>query len=265
MVKSTEFIKICHRKLVATVTINRPEALNSINYDMWLELTNILDLLDQDLQTRCIIITGAGEKAFCAGADIAEFKDFRSDSEKGKSYNNRVDCLLNTIRHLNTPIIAMVNGIAAGGGCEISVAADLRIGSTNSKLGIPVAKLGITIGHAEMKSLVELVGRGTAMYILLTGRLLNADEALKSGLLNHVVDQSDLVSFTNAIAEEISDLAPLSHAGNKQTMNHISEISSLNELNEQQKMLPLAQFDTADYQEGFNAFLEKRKPSFEGK
>tara|TARA_A100001037_G_scaffold306375_1_gene351045 strand:+ start:6897 stop:7607 length:711 start_codon:yes stop_codon:yes gene_type:complete len=235
-----------------------------MNINMWERLANILLELEEDPNTRCIIITGAGEKAFSAGADIQEFQTQRIDSETGRIYNAKVDTVLQTIRTLKTPIIAMINGIAAGGGCEISVACDLRIASTNCKIGIPVAKLGITIGHTEMKSLVELVGRSTALYILLSARLLDSREALRVGLVNQIVEPQQLESITLELAEQIAELAPLSHAVNKETLNQIYQIPDLNNLNEDQKSLPLNQFDTEDYKEGFNAFLEKRKAHFSG-
>ncbi|MQG17843.1 MAG: crotonase [SAR202 cluster bacterium] len=265
MGNSTNTILCSKSNKVTTVTINRPRYHNSITADMWEELTNTLSTLDEDQETRCIIITGRGENAFSAGADIQEFQTQRIDSKTGYSYNQKVDKLLSTIRTLQTPIIAMINGIAAGGGCEISVACDLRIASTNCRIGIPVARLGITIGHTEMKSLVELVGRSTALYILLSANLLDSTEALRVGLVNQVVPQEDLQNVTNKLALQIAELAPLSHSVNKQTLNQIYEIPNLENLNEQQKALPLNQFDTDDYKEGFNAFLEKRKPEFKGK
>lgn len=249
---------------VSTITINRPRFHNSITADMWTELSHMLKKIDHESETRCIIITGAGDKAFSAGADIQEFQTERIDSTSGQYYNEKVDYLLQTIRTLKTPIISMINGIAAGGGCEISVACDLRIASSNCRIGIPVARLGITIGHTEMKSLVELVGRSTALYILLSARLLNSEEALRVGLVNQIVSPEELETVTVELAEEIAELAPLSHSVNKETLNQIYTIPNLEELSEEQKSLPLNQFDTSDYKEGFNAFLEKRKPNFQG-
>ena len=257
---------LCHKNnWVTTIIINRPRYHNSITADMWENLTRTLLKLDEDPDTRCIIIAGAGDKAFSAGADIHEFQTQRINSTTGKIYNHKVDTLLSTIRNLQTPIIAMINGIAAGGGCEISVACDLRIASTDCKIGIPVARLGITIGHTEMKSLVELVGRSTALYILLSAKLLDSSEALRVGLVNQVVAKENLQSVTQELAQQISNLAPLSHSVNKMTLNQIYEIPDLKNLNDEQRALPLNQFDTDDYHEGFNAFLEKRSPQFKGK
>jgi enoyl-CoA hydratase/carnithine racemase len=157
----------------------------------------------------------------------------------------------------------MIRGFAAGGGCELAVATDLRIAAEGSRLGIPVARLGITIGHREMYGLVNLVGKGNALYILLSGRLPDADEAMRIGLVNQVVPDDDLEAVTYRLAADIAALAPLSHAVNKKTMNQVLAKPSL-DLTTEEADLPLTQFDTRDYHEGFRAFLEKRRPEFIG-
>jgi len=158
----------------------------------------------------------------------------------------------------------MINGFAAGGGCEIAVATDLRIAASGSKLGIPAARLGITIGHREMRGLIDLVGKGNALYILLSGRLIDAEEALRIGLVNQVVPLDQLHSYTYHLAEEIANLAPLSHSVNKRTLNQVLNKASLSDLTPEEADLPLSQFDTRDYLEGYHAFLEKRRPHFIG-
>ena len=158
----------------------------------------------------------------------------------------------------------MIQGVAAGGGCEIATATDIRIATPTTRMGIPVARLGITIGHREMNSLVNLVGKGNALYILLSGRLVDGDTALSMGLVTQVVPELDLENTTYQLAAEISQLAPLSHAINKEILNNVIESPSLTGLSQLQKELPLKQFDTKDYKEGYNAFLEKRKPDFIG-
>ena len=158
----------------------------------------------------------------------------------------------------------MIRGFAVGGGCELAVATDLRIASDDSKLGIPVGKLGISIGHREMRGLVNLVGKGNALYILLSARLLDAQESLRIGLVNQVVKPEDLHDYTHKLAGDIASLAPLSHAVNKLTMHQVQNKPSLEELTQEEADLPLTQFDTKDYQEGYKAFLEKRRPNFIG-
>jgi enoyl-CoA hydratase len=260
----SEHILVERQPPIATITINRPRQRNAISFAMWGELSRLLLELDAERETRVVVITGAGDEAFSAGADIQDFEQYRSNSTKGREYNRAVDGLLATLTELETPTISMIQGFAAGGGCEIAVAADLRIAAQGSKLGIPVARLGITIGHREMQGLVNLVGRGNALYILLSGRLLDAQEALRIGLVNQVVPAEDLVDCTYQLAREIASLAPLSHAVNKRTLNQVLAKPSLTDLTPQEADLPLAQFDTRDYQEGYRAFLEKRQPHFIG-
>ncbi len=260
----SEYILVDRQPPVATITINRPRQRNAINFTMWGEMSRLLLELDSERDTRAVVITGAGDEAFSAGADIQDFEQYRSNSTRGREYNRAVDGLLATLADLETPTISMIRGFAAGGGCEIAVATDLRIAAKGSKLGIPVARLGITIGHREMQGLVNLVGKGNALYILLSGRLLDAQEALRIGLVNQVVPAEELSSYTYRLAEEIAALAPLSHAVNKRTMNQVLAKPSLADLTSQEADLPLTQFDTRDYQEGYRAFLEKRRPHFIG-
>ena len=249
---------------IATIIINRPRQRNAINYQMWGELADRLAELDADREVRAVVVTGAGEVAFSAGADIADFDQYRADSSKGRVYNRAVDRLLDTIATMDTPTISMIRGFAAGGGCELAVATDLRIAATGSRLGIPAARLGISIGHREMRGLVNLVGKGNALYILLSGRLLDAEEALRIGLLNQVTPSKELAAVTYQLAAEIAALAPLSHAANKRTLNQVLAKPALDNLTPEEADLPLTQFDTRDYQEGYRAFLEKRPPNFIG-
>ena len=249
---------------LATITLNRPQQRNAISYQMWGELSQFLCELDDDGNCRAVVITGAGNEAFSAGADIKDFEEYRADSTMGRRYNSAVDGLLRTLTEMETPTISMIRGYAAGGGCELAVATDLRIASEDSKLGIPVARLGISIGHLEMQGLVNLVGKGNALYLLYSGRLVDAQEALAMGLVNQVVATEDLAPTTYQLAREIAALAHLSHAINKRTLNQVLAKPSLDQLTQEEADLPLTQFDTRDYQEGYRAFLEKRRPEFRG-
>ena len=259
-----DYILIERQLSIVTLTINRPRQRNAINYQMWGELADRLDELDSDRDVRVVVITGAGDAAFSAGADIADFDEFRADSAKGKIYNDAVDRLLDTLAAMTTPTISMIRGFAAGGGCELAVATDLRIAAEDSRLGIPAARLGISIGHREMRGLVNLVGKGNALYILLSGRLVDAEEALRMGLVNQVTKPEDLEEVAYQLARDIADLAPLSHAANKKTLNQVLAKPALDNLTPEEANIPLAQFDTRDYQEGYRAFLEKRAPNFTG-
>ena len=249
---------------LATITLNRPQQRNAISYQMWGELSQLLRELDDDRNCRAVVITGAGTEAFSAGADIKDFEEYRADATMGRRYNSAVDGLLRTLTEMETPTISMICGYAVGGGCELAVSTDLRIASQDSQLGIPVARLGISIGHLEMQGLVNLVGKGNALYILYSGRLVDAQEALGMGLVNQVVATEDLAPTTYRLAREIAALAPLSHAINKRTLNQVLAKPSLDQLTQDEANLPLTQFDTRDYQEGYRAFLEKRRPEFRG-
>ena len=180
-VDSDGYILLRREAAVATVTINRPAQRNAISFAMWGQLTDLTRQLDSDRDIRCVVIAGAGDEAFSAGADISDLSSTAATRSGGRVYNRAVDGLLQTVAEMGTPVISMIGGFAAGGGCELAVATDLRIAAEGSRLGIPVARLGITIGHREMYGLVNLVGKGNALYILLSGRLLGTDEALRIG------------------------------------------------------------------------------------
>ena len=259
-----DYLMVERQLPIVTITINRPRQRNAINYQMWGELADCLEELDRDRDVRVVVITGAGDVAFSAGADIADFDEYRADSAKGKVYNDAVDRLLDTLATMNTPTISMIRGFAAGGGCELAVATDLRIAAEGSRLGIPAARLGISIGHREMRGLVNLVGKGNALYILMSGRLVEAEEALRMGLVNQVTGSDELEEVTYQLARDIASLAPLSHAANKMTLNQVLAKPALDNMTTEEANIPLAQFDTRDYQEGYRAFLEKRAPNFTG-
>lgn len=261
----SEYLVVNRELPLATVTFNRPDQRNAISFSMWEELAPLLADLDTDDDIRSIIFAGSGDEAFSAGADIKDFQEYRSDSIKGKKYNDAVNGVLSRLHSMATPTISMISGFAVGGGCELAIATDLRIASDDSRFGIPVARLGISVGHTEMRGLVNLVGKGNAMYILLSGRLLDAEEALRIGLVNQVLPKAELEDYTYRLANEIANLAPLSHKVNKQTMSQVLTKPSLADLTPEESVLPLNQFDTQDYQEGYRAFLEKRRPSFIGK
>jgi enoyl-CoA hydratase/carnithine racemase len=261
----SEAILLERQAPIATITINRPAQRNAMSLAMWGELAGLLADLDADPEVRAIVITGAGDEAFSAGADIRDFQEHRSDSAKGRTYNDAVNGLLTTLHDMETPTISMIRGFCVGGGCELAIATDLRIAAAGSRFGIPVARLGITIGHLEMRGLLDQVGRGNALYILYSGRLLEAQEALRIGLVNQVVPPQELRACTYQLAQEIAALAPLSHAVNKRTLNQVQAKPSLEALTPEEAGLPLSQFDTRDYQEGWRAFLEKRQPRFVGR
>ena len=249
---------------VATVTFNRPDQRNAISYDNWRQLNRIADELERDDDVKVVVLTGAGEKAFSAGADIKDFELYRNDSESAKSYAAAFDGAMDAVEALSKPTISMIKGFCVGGGCELTMATDIRVAADNSRFAIPVARLGILVGYREMRRLVNLVGPGNASYILLSARLLDADEALRVGLVDRVLPLDELQEYTYKLAEEMVPLAPLSQQRNKRILQTVLRNPSLEGLSADEEHLPFANFDSEDFQEGRSAFLERRPPEFKG-
>ena len=250
---------------IATITINRPAQRNAITYEMWQQLTGLMAELKADPGVRVVIFRGAGIEAFSAGADIGEFEDQRRNSALARRYHAAVEEALEAIAHFPRPTIAMVAGFCVGGGLELATAIDLRIAADNSRFGIPTAKLGIVMGYHEMSRLVRLVGPGHAMDLLLTARLIDAQGALRIGLISRLVPLAEVEEYTQKVATEIAAYAPMSHRWHKQILETILRNPGLDGLTPDEAKLPFACFDTEDFQEGRRAFLEKRKPEFRGR
>ena len=250
---------------VATVTFNRPKQRNAISYHGWLELQRIAQELELDAGVRVVVFTGAGDDAFSAGADIKDFDRYRSDSAKAKVYAAAFDGALDAIEALSKPTVCLIKGFCVGGGCELAMASDIRVAANNSRFGIPVARLGILVGYGEMRRLVNLVGPGNASYILLSGRLIDAQEALRIGLVHRVLTLDEIQEGAYDLALEMASLAPLSHRRNKQILQTVLRNPSLTGLTPDEEDLPFANFDSEDFQEGRKAFLEHRTPVFKGR
>ena len=247
---------------IATVTFNRPKQRNAISYHGWLELQRIAQELELDAGVRVVVFTGAGDDAFSAGADIKDFDRYRADSAKAKVYAAAFDGALDAIESLSKPTVCLIKGFCVGGGCELALAADIRVVANNSRFGIPVARLGILVGYGEMRRLVNLVGPGNASYILLSGQLIDAQEALRIGLVHRVLTLDEMLEGTYDLAREMASLAPLSHRRNKQILQTVLCNPSLTGLTPEEEDLPFANFDSEDSQEGRKAFLEQRTPVF---
>ena len=250
---------------IATVTFNRPERRNAVDYRGWLELQRIAQEVEHDTKVRVVVFTGTGDQAFSAGADIKDFEAYRNNSDRAKQYAEALDGALDAVETLPKPTISLIKGFCVGGGCEFSMATDIRVAADNSRFGIPVARLGILVGYREMRRLVNLVGSGNASYILLSGRLIDSGEALRMGLVTGVVPLGKIHEYTYVLAREIAALAPLSHKRHKRILQTVLRNPSLASLTAGEEHLPFANFDSQDFSEGQRAFLERRTPEFQGK
>lgn len=242
---------------VQTITINRPAQLNALNSITIDELHNALKSADKDDSVGVIILTGSGEKAFVAGADIKEFADF--SVEEGKRLAARgQEMLFDYIENMTTPVIAAINGFALGGGLELAMCSHLRIASSNAKMGLPEVSLGVIPGYGGTQRLAQLVGRGKANEMIFTAGMITAEEALKWGLVNHVVEPEELLPLAQKIAGKIINNSATAIASAIKSVNALYADEGYEmEINEFGKC-----FGTADFKEGTTAFLEKRKPNF---
>jgi enoyl-CoA hydratase len=246
---------------IAIVTINRPDKLNALNRTVIEELRIVMEDIDKNGNIRVSILTGAGDKAFVAGADVNEFLDLNPVNTPYFARKGQI--LLNYMDNMGKPIIAAVNGFALGGGCELAMACTLRILSDNAKLGLPELGLGVIPGYAGTQRLPRLIGKGRALWYMLTGDYIDAEEALKIGLANKVVPQKELMNTCIGIAKKIMTKSPLSIKLAIQAINFGLDTSL-----DQGAMFEATQLATImaseDKKEGVSAFLEKRKPSFKG-
>lgn len=246
---------------VAVLTINRPDKLNALNQKVHGEGVAVLDQLKHDGEVRVVVITGSGEKAFIAGADISEFAGQTPVSQRDLFHERS---FFNSIDNFPKPIIAMVNGFCLGGGNELALACDLRICSENSRFSQPEINLGIMCGGGGSQRLTNLIGEGRAMEMLLTGDMIDAETALRFGLVNHVHPVSELREKTLELAQKIAEKAPVALQLSKEAVKFASR-SNLDEGLRREVDLFALCFSTEDKQEGVAAFLEKRKPVFKGR
>lgn len=248
-------------EVLATVRINRAEKLNALSSDMLAELTETFKKASSDPTLRAIILTGAGEKAFSAGTDLAELIDVSADEARGVA--DRGQALCNQIENSEVPVIAAVNGIAAGAGCELALACHIRIASPGASFSLPEARLGIIPGYGGTQRLAREIGMGRALEIILTARTVRADEALKIGLINRMSPAGGLLPEAQRLASEIAQLAPLAIRACLLAVTRGVELP-LSEGLALEAELFASLFATNDMREGTRAFLEKRPPVFKG-
>jgi len=246
---------------IATVVLNAPARLNALSLAAWSELGARMRELSATADLRCVVLRGAGTSAFAAGADIAEFPQARANSTQGKVYGELIAATMQAIGECVHPTVAMIHGVCVGGGLEVALMCDLRICGESSRFGIPVNRLGLTMGYGELMGLLTVVGPATAMEILLEGRVFGAQEAFAKGLVQRVVADDQVETEVDAAAARIANGAPLVARWHKQFIRRLRPHEQLSaaEWNE-----GFACFDTADYREGLRAFLAKQQPKFEG-
>lgn len=249
------------KERLAVVTINRPGVLNALNEETISELIDVFCKIKQDDAVGAVVITGAGEKAFVAGADIKELS--QKNSLTGKDFVLKGQMCLNIIENLGKPVIAAINGFALGGGCEIAMACTMRIAAQNAKLGQPEINLGLIPGFGGTQRLPRLVGKGNAAELALTGDMISAEEAHRMGLVNKVVPRGEALGEAEKIARKILAKSPVTVRLILEAVNRGVEVGLPEALNLEANLFGIA-CATEDMKEGTKAFLEKRKPDFKG-
>jgi enoyl-CoA hydratase/carnithine racemase len=247
---------------IATVILNRPEKLNALTRPMWKRLGEVFGELSADNGLRCIVIRGAGTKAFAPGNDISEFATERSNVEQARAYGEDMRRTIEAISNCRHPVVAQIHGICVGGGLEIAGLADIRICGASSRFGVPINKLGLVMAYAEIGSLIALAGEANAMEILLEGRVFDADEALAKGLVTRVVPDDLVEREAREAAQRIADGAPLVARWHKKFARRLRDGKPLTPAEYDEGF---ACFGTEDFQIGYKAFLAKQKPGFKGK
>jgi enoyl-CoA hydratase len=246
---------------IATIKINRPEVLNAVDVETILELETTMHSLNDDKKVKVIIITGEG-KSFVAGSDISKLA--KMDSIQAREYSQIGQRVLNYIENIEKPVIAAINGYALGSGCEIAMACDIRIASEKAKLGQPESKLGLIPGHGGTQRLARLVGIAKAKELIFTSEIIDAQEALKIGLVNKVVPAEELITEVQKIAQTISQMGPMAIKLGKTVINRGLDSNFTTGTAYESEAFSIC-FSTPESKEGINAFLEKRKPDWETK
>lgn len=249
---------------IATVALDNPGKLNALTVAMWRELKRVMNSLSIDERLRCVVLRGAGKKAFAAGADIAEFATERDSVEQGRRYHREyVHDALKAVGECRHPTVAMIHGPCVGGGLEIACMCDLRIAGKSARFGVPINRLGFAIAYDELTALLPLTGRAVALEILLEGCVWDAREALEKGLVTRVVPDGNLEEEAYAAARRIAEGAPLANRWHKRFVRRLAPQPA--PLTEAEIADNFAYFATEDYRIGLEAFAKKEKPRFKGR
>jgi len=245
---------------ILVITINREDKMNALNLGLLSELNTLFESLENDDEVKATIITGKGDKAFAAGADIAEFASF--DAEEGKAMSQDGHAVLNKIENCSKPVVAAIKGFALGGGCELAMACHIRIAADNARFGQPEVKLGIVPGYGGTQRMVQLIGKGRALELMMTGGMISAHDALSFGLVNKITDVETLIDECKSLIDKILANAPLAVSKVIECANAVfapgkngyeTEINAFGTC-----------FNSRDFKEGTSAFVEKRIPAFSG-
>jgi len=247
---------------IATVTLNNPERLNALSLAMWEQLGACMKTLSKDESLRCVVVRGAGEKAFAAGADISAFAKERANSKQARKYGERIAAAMQSFATCRHPVVALIQGACVGGGLLVACAADIRLCGESSRFGVPVKNLGLIEAYDELQGMMRVAGRAATLEILLEGRIWGAREAYEKGLVNRVVPDDKVADEAYATARRIAEGAPLAARWHKKFVRRLADPKPLTQ---KEYLESYACFDTEDFREGVAAFLAKRKPQFKGK
>jgi len=251
-----------HDGAIATVTLSSPGRMNALDKTMWAQLGAAMRGLDADDALRCIVLRGSSDKAFAAGADIAEFKNERADSKQAKAYSQGGIGWMHAVTECRHPTVALIQGACIGGGLLIASQCDLRICNESARFGVPVKNLGLTESYDELRAMMRVIGPAASLEILLEGRIWNAREAYEKGLVSRVVGDDAVVAEAYAAARRIADGAPLAARWHKKFIRRLLEPKPLSA---EERDEGYACFDTEDFRTGVAAFLAKKKPEFKGR
>ena len=259
---SAETIAVARDGHIATVTLNRPEKLNAMTKPMWQRLGKVMAALSADDALRCVVLRGAGGKAFSPGNDISEFETDRSNAAQAKAYGELLHVALGALKDCRHPTVALIEGICVGGGLEIAALCDIRICGQSSRFGVPIKRLGLMMAYPEIAGLIDLVGKSAALEILLEGEVFGSDKAKDMGLVNRVVPDAEVERDAYETAQRIADGAPLVARWHKAFARRLADPKPLSEKELDEGF---ACFDTEDFQIGYKSFLAKTKPDFVGR
>ena len=258
----TEPILLTIEGPIATVVLNNPNKMNALTLDAWAALGRTMTALSENADLRCVVIRGAGDRAFSAGADISEFPDIRATAAQARTYGAVVAETLAALTGCIHPVVAAIQGACTGGGLEVACGCDIRISNTSARFGVPINKLGHAFAYAEMQTVLAAAGRNLVLELIFEGRIMDATEALGRGLVNRVVADADFEDEIQATAGRIAAGAPLVNRTTKKFLNRLAEARPLSQA-ENDEGYDLC--DSKDYAEGMRAFLAKQKPDFRGR